>query len=82
MIVSELFVFEEKPHEGGGHTRNSSSISAYDCPGSPKINVGSQSDPIKDHASDVSDDNAPSELIGHTVPESTLDHGNLKRRHM
>ncbi|XP_018566773.1 solute carrier organic anion transporter family member 5A1 [Anoplophora glabripennis] len=81
-IISLDRLFEEKPHhEGVGHKRNPSSVSAYECPGSPKAPTGGQeNDPQKDHASDVSDEFTPSEVMGQTGPQ--FDNANLKRRHM
>ncbi|KAJ8923624.1 hypothetical protein NQ315_010203 [Exocentrus adspersus] len=74
-------VFEEKPHhEISGHKRNPSSVSAYECPGSPKVPAASQeNDAQKDHASDVSDELSP-EVMDQPVPQ--FDNANLKRRHM
>ncbi|KAJ8986265.1 hypothetical protein NQ317_009975 [Molorchus minor] len=80
-IISLDKLFAEKPHEGG-HRRNPSSVSAYECPSSPKTK-GNQGDHIKEPSLDTSNETTPSDVMGKTVPESSdVDHANLKRRHM
>lgn len=71
-------MFEEKPHEGGRHSRNPSSVSAYEVPRSPKASQN-QNDRSKDYELDTQD-SAPEETM-EAVPDTSLDHINLKKRH-
>ncbi|CAH1153544.1 unnamed protein product [Phaedon cochleariae] len=88
-IISLDKLFEEKPHDGGRHTRNPSSVSAYETPRSPKASElrsasESQTNAEKDGVSDEFAGQIGPELIDEALSVSTVDqdHANLKRRHL